>query len=90
MDTTQKPTQTPEVFRQELDSEIVLYDSNTRKVHILNQTAERIWELCDGTHTVSDIAADLRTTFAAPPTAPIENDVANTVEDLTSKGLLQV
>lgn len=36
--------------------ETVLYDAKTNKAHCLNATAAFVWQQCDGTRTVCDIA----------------------------------
>jgi hypothetical protein len=51
---------------EELDDEILIYDTERDKAHCLNAAAARIWKHCDGKHTVEDI----KHTFAAD--VPIE------------------
>jgi PqqD family protein of HPr-rel-A system len=36
------------VWFREAGEENVLYDRNSGEVHVLNETARAIWELCDG------------------------------------------
>ena len=90
MQISAKPRQTEGVFRQELDSEAVLYHSATGKIHILNKTAERIWELCDGNHSLAEMEADLRLRFQIPDETPVAQDVAETVGQFASGGLVSV
>jgi len=33
---------------KELPGEVLIYDENNHKAHCLNQTAARVWKLCDG------------------------------------------
>jgi coenzyme PQQ synthesis protein D (PqqD) len=49
------------IFVQELRDELVVYDVERNEVHCLNGTAARVWELCDGTHTIAEIAQQLGT-----------------------------
>ena len=44
-----------ELVIQELQDEILVYDTKTNKAHCLNRTASAIWKFCDGTNTVSEI-----------------------------------
>lgn len=48
---------------EELDDEILIYDTKRDKAHCLNAAAGRIWKHCDGKNTVEDIkdafAADM-------------------------------
>lgn len=41
--------------------ETVLYDAKTNKAHCLNATATFVWQQCDGTRTVRDIAQQFAT-----------------------------
>lgn len=42
---------------QEVPEEVLVYDLDTNKAHCLNKTAALVWKSCDGTRSVSDIAA---------------------------------
>lgn len=41
---------------QEMQDEVLVYDTNANKAHCLNQTAAFIWKSCDGNKSVSDIS----------------------------------
>jgi hypothetical protein len=58
-------------------------------IHALNPTARLIWDLCDGTHTVSEIESALRTAFEVPADQDLLNDIRRTLEVFLRKGLLQ-
>ncbi len=54
-----------DVIRKSVDeSETMLYDPQTETIHVLNPSAELIWELCDGEHTPADIAQAIREQYA--------------------------
>lgn len=53
------PRRSDAVAVSELDDELVLYDSATQQVHVLNHSAAAIWRLCDGTRTPAAIARDV-------------------------------
>jgi hypothetical protein len=44
---------------QELGSDILIYDLSENKAFSLNKTSALIWQLCNGSRTVSDIAKNL-------------------------------
>jgi len=44
---------------QEMPDEVLVYDLNSNKAHCLNQTAATVWQACDGSQSISDIAAEL-------------------------------
>lgn len=51
---------------KELANEALIYDLERHTAHCLNHTAFLVWKQCDGTRTVSDIAAQLTTELALP------------------------
>jgi pyrroloquinoline quinone biosynthesis protein D len=51
----------------------------------LNATGAEILKLCDGTRSVSDVAATLRERYGAPE---IEGDVSRLLDALAAKGLV--
>jgi hypothetical protein len=57
-------------------------------VHTLNSTAALIWDLCDGTHSPSDIEAAVRRSFQVPPDRDLASDIAAILSSLSEKGLL--
>lgn len=44
----------------------VLHDGATGQVHFLNQTAALVWDLCDGTRTLREIAAEVARLYGRP------------------------
>lgn len=44
---------------QHVGDEVLVSDPELGKVHVLNLSAGRVLELCDGAHTVDDIAREL-------------------------------
>ena len=47
------------IIIRELESEILIYDTKNNKAHCLNDTAARIWKLCDGSTTSEEIRSTL-------------------------------
>lgn len=45
---------------QEMNKELLIYDLNINKAFCLNETSKIIWELSDGTRSISAIAANLQ------------------------------
>ncbi len=75
-----------DLLARELHSEVVLYDSNTRKAHCLNQTAAAVWRLCNGTKSVEEIARAL----GQDPAAPVDEGLVwLAVRQFDKSGLLQ-
>ncbi len=44
---------------QETNTEVLVYDLTTNKAACLNETASFIWQSCDGSNSIADIAAAL-------------------------------
>ena len=64
-----------------------MYNSERDEVSALNQTATEIWELCDGTRDVAQVAGVLAERYGVEP-ALLLPDVATLVEALRARGLL--
>jgi hypothetical protein len=71
-----------------VDGELVLYDPDEQRLHVLNPTAGLIWRLCDGKHRESDLVATLVDRYPRNRSA-IEEDVPRIIERFRSEGLLQ-
>ena len=68
-------------------TERLVYNSERDEVIALNQTATEIWELCDGTRDVAQVAGVLAERYGVEP-ALLLPDVATLVEALRARGLL--
>jgi hypothetical protein len=91
--------QRKEGFRtKELGNETLLYQPNGKAIHVLNPTALRIWELCDGQHTAQEMQQVIRAEFQLPaheagsqpvPQADIAADIACSLQMFFEAGLLE-
>ena len=86
--TTIKPRSRSDVITRAVRSKRILYDNLSKTSHVLNETAEFIWNLCDGEHTVAEIATEVRAFFDVPADADLEADIERTLGVLKKKGLL--
>ncbi len=59
------------------------------QVRVLNATGSRIWELCDGSHSVSAIIHRVTDEFSVD-FQQAEQDVTDFVTELAEKGILSV
>jgi hypothetical protein len=71
-----------------VDGELVLYDPDEQRLHVLNPTAGLIWRLCDGKHQESDLVDTLADRYPRSRSA-IEEDVPRIIERFRTEGLLQ-
>lgn len=58
--------QNDSVIAQESEDDLVLFHLDTGSYHSLNELGARIWHLCDGTRSLSQIAAILSSEYDAP------------------------
>ena len=79
----------PSVVSRKLGRETVLYDQETRAIHVLNSTGILVWELCDGRHSPEEIEQALREEFGAGEKTGILEDVRNIIERFHAEGLLE-
>lgn len=72
----------------ELDGEAVIYDERNGTLHHLNPTATLVLDLCDGSSSIAELAADLSEAFQVPL-----EDMRGQLEELVSRmrdqGLLE-
>lgn len=79
---------TPEVLSQKTAQGQVLLRVHDGSYYDLNEVGARIWELCDGTHTIDQIAIVIAEEFEAP-IDQIRADVAELLDDLGREGLVE-
>lgn len=89
MVTGRRPLRKPHVVSKKLGQETVLYDQETRAIHVLNPSALLVWELCDGRHGPEEIEQRLRAEFQAEEKAGVLEDVRGIIERFDSEGLLE-
>ena len=70
---------------RELPGELLVYDTETKEAHCLNETAASVWKECDGRTSVAEIAAKLS---ASLETTVDEDVVWLALEDLWKRNLL--
>jgi len=76
-----------DIFAENLPGEVVLYDKTNNKVHCLNKTAAAVWESCDGTRTVDDLARLVKGKLGAPTNREV---VLLALQELEMAGLMEV
>jgi hypothetical protein len=68
--------------------EVVLCDPNAEVIHVLNPTANLIWDLCDGQHSLAEIEQAVRKAFAVPPERDVLADIREALASFGEKALL--
>jgi PqqD family protein of HPr-rel-A system len=72
---------------QKLEEETIVVDPRTREVHLLNETAARVWELLASSCSLDDLTETLAEEYDAPPEA-LRAGVEELLGGLQEKGLL--
>ncbi|SRR6266705_1052011 len=72
----------------ELDDELVLYDPVRDDVHYLNPAAAIVFQLCDGSATVREVAGEIAQPLGIPEKR-IERQVRTLLKELRKVGLLE-
>ena len=83
------PTRRPEVAWRVIEGEAVVVDPRAGITYPLNTVATRCWEMADGSRPVATIISAVIEEFDAPE-EQIKQDVEGFIQDLQSKGLLEL
>ena len=81
------PRQATRIVAQQAAGQWVLLDVSTGQYYSLDQVGGRIWQLCDGTRSVRQIAEVVSDEYDAAGQS-VEHDVAGLVSDLVGESLL--
>jgi PqqD family protein of HPr-rel-A system len=77
----------PDVPFQTLDEETIVVDPRTREVHLLNDTAARVWELLASAQSVDELTQALGEEYDAP-VDELRAGVEELLAGFADKGLL--
>lgn len=77
----------PTVAAAELEGEVVLYDEDTDRVHVLNPTAGLVWDCLDGETSLAELAAELSRHFQADRDV-VHRQVLDLARQLAQEGLV--
>ena len=72
---------------QKLDEETIVVDPRSREVHLLNETAARIWELLASPCSVDELVATLDEEYDAP-VAELRSEIEELLGGFQDKGLV--
>lgn len=84
-----KPIKKSDLILKDLGDEFLIYSAENKELHVINQTARLIWEMCDGEHSVNDMESEIRAHFSVPQEMSIVTDIRNTINTFQEKGLLK-
>ncbi len=76
-------------FAQDFGTEVVLCDEESRRVHVLNKTAQMIWERCDGTTRIEELVEEMSRAFSDVTKKTLEGDLEKTLGVLYEQKLVE-
>jgi len=82
------PIPSADVSLQRVGNEAILHDRRNGRTHVINQSAARIWELCDGRATLDEIAGGFAASYDMPAEA-VRDDVIYILAKFRELGVLQ-
>lgn len=82
------PARRSDVWLRQAGEENALFDPQNGSVHILNETALAIWELCDGETSPEEMVDAVVTLFGMHQDV-VEEDVKRILGDFEHAGLLE-
>lgn len=81
------PKRKDQVIAQKAANDFLLFNMDDGNYYSLNEVGGRVWELCDGKHTVAQLVATLAAEYDAPREA-LQNDILELLEKLCSGKLI--
>ena len=81
------PKRGEQVIAQKASNDLLLFNIDDGNYYSLNEIGSRIWELCDGNHSVSQLVAVLAAEYDTT-NEDLEKDVAELLETLQSGKLI--
>ena len=82
-----RPRKMDHLIEHDMDEEVLVYDPVIDRTHRLNVSATLIWELCDGTRSLEDIARALTEQFEVEFETALQ-DARTVLEQLKEEQLL--
>jgi hypothetical protein len=81
------PKRMDQVIAQKASNDFLLFNMDNGNYYSLNDIGSRIWELCDGTHSVSQLVVAIAAEYDAPAEV-LEKDIVELLEGLESGKLI--
>lgn len=88
MSTNPRPDRRPDLIFRKVDEDVCVYDPVRDRVLLLNATSALILDLCDGTRSWEQIAAEVAAAFPVDRER-VSNDVEAMRQEFRNAGLLR-
>ena len=87
IDRQTRPLARSDITVQVIGDEVMLYDSDNEKIHVLNHSAYAIWQMCNGENSLADMCEQLTVQYA-DASLDLIDDIQATIDGFIQKGLL--
>ncbi len=84
-----RPRRRADVALQDVGGEAILIDPHTDEAHVLNGSAARLWQLCDGERTIDELAAEFGAIYDLQA-ADVLDDVREVIDELVKLKLVEL
>lgn len=74
---------------RDMGDEAVLYNPETKAIHVLNKTSSMIWEYCNGKHSLEMIENKIMEKFNVSNVPDIKDDIRETINKFSQLGLIE-
>ena len=85
---TSRPCRNNNIRKRKAGPDLVLYDPEKGRLHVLNTTASKVWELCDGTLSVEQITEQVVASYSLDAGTDVEGDVKQILGSFSDERLL--
>jgi len=82
-----RPRRKPGVLARQLGEEWILYDPESGDLHVVNEAAGLVWEMCDGSLSLQQMGERLRAAYSVPPDADVMADLEKIIASFRERGL---
>ncbi len=82
-----RPVRKPGVLARQLGDEWILYDSETGDLHVVNEVAGFVWEMCDGSSSLEQMSDRVREAYDVPADADLMADLHGIIASLRERRL---
>ncbi len=83
------PLKKDKIVIKNIGNELVLYNAETKAIHVLNNTSSMVWEYCDGKHNLEMIENKIREKFKVSSAEDIKYDIRETLNKFNELGLIE-
>jgi Coenzyme PQQ synthesis protein D (PqqD) len=83
-----RPRKCADVLELDMGDGLILYNHDGDLVHHLNPSAGIVWQICDGTATVAELAADISSEYGLE-VERAQTEVAGVIAEFDALGLVE-